>query len=85
MCSYLKNRKQRVQTNNNFSATKTIISGAPQDSIDGPFNLFINDLVLFLKQTMLSNYADDNNLFSIGKDINKVKDTLAKDIGIVTN
>ena len=34
---------------------------------------------------MLSNYADDNNLFSIGKDINKVKDTLAKDFGIVTN
>ena len=28
MCSYLKNRKQRVQINNNFSATKAIISGA---------------------------------------------------------
>ena len=34
---------------------------------------------------MLSNYADDSNLFSIGKDINKVKDTLPKDVGIVTN
>ena len=34
---------------------------------------------------MLSNYADDNNLFSIGKDINKVKNTLAKDFGTVTN
>ena len=34
---------------------------------------------------MLNNYADDNNLFSIGKDINKVKDTLPKDVGIVTN
>ena len=34
---------------------------------------------------MLSSYADDNNLFSIGKDINKVKDALAKDFGIVTN
>ena len=34
---------------------------------------------------MLSSYADDNNLFSIGKDINKVKDTLAKGFGIVTN
>ena len=34
---------------------------------------------------MLSNYADDNNLFSIGRDLNKVKDTLAKDFGIVTN
>ena len=87
MCSYLKNRKQRVQINNNFSATKSVIAGAPQGSIDGPllFNLFINDLVLFLTETMLSNYADDNNLFSIGRDLNKVKDTLAKDFGIVTN
>ena len=85
MCSYLKNRKQRVQINNNFSATKSVIAGVPQGSIDGPllFNLFINDLVLFLTETMLSNYADDNNLFSTGRDLNKV--TLAKDFGIVTN
>ena len=34
---------------------------------------------------MLSNYAGDNNLLSIGRDLNKVKDTLAKDFGIVTN
>ena len=34
---------------------------------------------------MLSNLADNNNLFSIGKNIGKVKDTLAKDFGIVTN
>ena len=87
MCSYLKNRKQRVQINNNFSATKSVIAGVLQGSIDGPllFNLFINDLVLFLTETMLSNYTDDNNLFSIGRDLNKVKDTLAKDFGIVTN
>ena len=87
MCSYLKNRKQRVQINNNFSATKSVIAGIPQGSIDGPllFNLFINDLVLFLTETMLSNYADDNSLFSIGRDLNKVNDTLAKDFGIVTN
>ena len=55
--------------------------------MDGPllFNLFINDLVLFLTETMLSGYADDNNLFRIGKDINKIKNVLAKDFGIVTN
>ena len=49
------------------------------------FNLFINDPVLFLTETMLINYNDDDNLFSIGKDINKVKDTLAKDFEIVSN
>ena len=81
MCSYLKNRRQRVQINNNFSATKTAIVGIPQGSTDRPLllNLFINDPALFLTKTMLSNYADDNDLLSIGKDINKVKD-----FGIVT-
>ena len=34
---------------------------------------------------MLSNYTDENNLFIIGKDINKIKDALTKDFGIVTN
>ena len=62
-----------------------MVAGVPQGSIDGPllFNLFISDLVLFLTEAMLSNHADDNNLFSIGKYINKVKDILAKNFGIV--
>ena len=34
---------------------------------------------------MLINYADDNNLFSIKKYFNKVKEILAKELGIVTN
>ena len=41
--------------------------------------------MLFLKDTMLSDYAGDNNLFIIEKDFNKIKDSLAKDFGIVTN
>ena len=47
MCSYLKNRKQRTQINNNFSSEKNIITGVLQGSIDGAFlyNLFINDLI----------------------------------------
>ena len=70
MCSYLKNRKQPVQINNNFSSAKKVHAGVPQGSIDGYllFNLFINDSVLILSDTFLSNYADDNNLYSIGKE-----------------
>ena len=50
MCRYLKNRKQRVQINNNLTATKFAIAGVPHGSVNKPllFNLFVNDLVLFL-------------------------------------
>ena len=52
MCSHLKNRRYR-EINSNFSATKPIIAGVPQGSIDRPliFNLFINDIALFLTET----------------------------------
>ena len=68
-----------------MSAVKTIIAGIPQDSVDGPplFYLFSNDSALFVTENMLNNCEDDDNLFSIGKDINK--DTLAKDFEIVSN
>ena len=49
MCNYLKNRKQRVQTNNNFNAAKTVIAGVLQGSIDGPllFNYSLMTLYSF--------------------------------------
>ena len=48
-CSHLKNRRQSVQINNNFSSAKKVHAGVSQGSIDGCFlfNLFINDYVLF--------------------------------------
>ena len=60
-------------------------AGVLQDSIDEPllFNLFINDSVLFLSDTFLSNYADDN-LYSIGKGCDIIKNLLRKDFMALT-
>ena len=65
--SYLKNMKQKVIINNKKSLSEVVISGVPQSFIDGSLliNLFINDLILFMCTRFLSNYADDNNLYTI--------------------
>ena len=64
-----------------------MIAGFPQGSIDEPliFNLFINDRFLFICFSTLSNYADDNNLFTTGTDIQLIKLMLLSDLRTLNN
>ncbi len=64
LASYLRNRKQRVKVGNCKSDWEPLSKGVPKGSILGPilFNLFLNDIVLYIKNSSLTHYADDNTL-----------------------
>ena len=61
-----------------FSDWKETETGVPQGSILGllVFNIFLNDIFYFTSNGNLYNYSDDNTLYSIGKNLNMVKEIL---------
>ena len=69
--NYLSRRQQRVKVGSFLSEWLEIILGIPQESILGPilFNVFINDLLLFMKETDICNFTDDTSLYACGKDL----------------
>ena len=85
--SYLKRRKQGVKINDTKSLYQILLSGVPQGFILGPvlFNLFINDLFLFIKEADLANFADDNTLYVSKKNLAEVLEVLERECETAIN
>ena len=79
--SYLTDRMQRVGVNGSFSTWTETVQGVPQGSVLGPllFNIYLNDLFMFLEETEICNYADDTTLYACGPNIETVVTHLEND------
>ena len=80
--NYLSHRKQRTKIGSSYSDWYEIIRGVPQGSILGPllFNIFVNDLFLFIEKTKICNFADDNTIYSCNNNLQTILKNLKHDM-----
>ena len=72
--------------NGSFSTwTKTSL-GVPQGSVLGPllFNIYLNDLFLFLEETEVCNYVDDTKIYTCGPNVENVVAKLENDALVIS-
>ena len=77
--SYLSNQQNRIRMGSQTSSWQVVNRGYPQGSALGPllWNIFQNDLANEIKSN-LPMYADDHQIYEVGKDFADVKSSLNK-------
>ena len=75
-----------MKIKNITSDSVSVTRGVPQGSVLGPllFNVFLNDLFYFIKVAKLSNYADDNQLYSSVLNPAVVEGTMKEELKIAS-
>ena len=70
----LSHRKQKTKIGSSYSDWYDLIRIVPQRSILGPllFNLFINDLFLFIEKANIGNFAHDNTSYSCNNNLQTI-------------
>ena len=84
---YLTYLLQRVKTRSTFSSYLEVLKGIPQRSISGPglFNLLINDLMFFIKETYVCMFDNDTNIYLCSLNYEEAHLELSNDTHIVLN
>ena len=83
--SYVTDRQQYVQLNNEVSHCRTISCGLPQGSVLAPllFILYINDLCKLSSIFKCIVFADDTSIVFSGTDLHSLLDTASKELTLV--
>ena len=85
LLDYLTSRKQRVKIGSSYSVWNEIKRGVPQGSILRPllFNVFVNDIFMFIEKSEICSFADDNTIYDCGKDLSNILENLKHDMKIL--